>query len=217
MARKTLCIALLTFAFLSLLPADSSARTGKSKARPPSSRSVDMRLAFRDLWTDHSFWVRNVVMATKFGSEAAAKASEAQVMENTRKIADSFLPFYGRNGADRFFTLLTDQCSALKEYMAAAFTDSEDGRKAAIGSLEKTGEALSAFISSLNPYWSKAAITSALATHTAYHIIEIDRISGNDFSGEAETWKGMKDHTYILADLLAAGLAGRFPGRLPRP
>jgi len=34
-----------------------------------------------------------------------------------------------------------------------------------------------------------------------------------DYTQEAETWKGMKQHIYVVADALSQGLAAQFPDK----
>src|SRR5690606_9025907 len=57
----------------------------------PSSSSgkvTETREALRDLWSEHIFWVRNVVWALVGKQPKAAAVAEAQVVANARQIAD---------------------------------------------------------------------------------------------------------------------------------
>ena len=90
------------------------------RADDPISPS-DLQLAMRDLWTNHIFWVRSVVLAANRDDSGAATAAEAQVVENARAIADAVIPFYGQEGADGLFELLAGHWGGIKQYMEAAF------------------------------------------------------------------------------------------------
>ena len=49
----------------------------------------------RDLWINHVFWVRNVVVAGIAGDAVAQQAAEEQVVANAQSIAASIEPFCG--------------------------------------------------------------------------------------------------------------------------
>ncbi len=84
-------------------------------------KTIELRLALRDLWTGHIFWVRNVVLMTKFGDANGAKVADDMAVKNARAIADAIIPFYGKEAGDKLFTLLAGHYGAVKEYMTATF------------------------------------------------------------------------------------------------
>jgi hypothetical protein len=47
-------------------------------------KTVDLQLALRDLWAGHIFWVRNMVLTTKYNDADAAKVAEGKVVENAK-------------------------------------------------------------------------------------------------------------------------------------
>jgi hypothetical protein len=176
-------------------------------------KAVEMRLALRDLWTGHIFWVRNVVVTTKYGDAAAAKVAEGQVVDNARSIANAVIPYYGQEAADKLFGLLAGHYGAVKEYMNAAFEDKKEEQKTTVGKLEKNVDDMATFLSGANPNWPKSALISALATHVVHHVTQIDSINAKLYASEAQIWAVMKDHTNGLADVLAEGIVKQFPMR----
>ena len=84
-----------------------------------NAKTVGLKLALRDLWVGHIFWVRNEVLMTKLGNAEAAKVAGAQAVENAKAIANSIAPVYGQAAADKLFGLLAGHYGAVKEYMAA--------------------------------------------------------------------------------------------------
>lgn len=48
-------------------------------------------MTMRDLWVDHVFWVRNVVMASAAKNKKAQAEAEKQVVENAKRIANALL------------------------------------------------------------------------------------------------------------------------------
>ena len=123
MRLNTLKIAvMIAAAFLLLAPVQSFANEATSPQKVEQLHS-----ALRDLWLGHIFWVRNVVLETKYGDAEAAKAAEGQVVQDAREIADSISPYYGQGASDKLFALLAGHYGAVKEYMTATYSGSDYG------------------------------------------------------------------------------------------
>lgn len=184
------------------------------KGRPMAAmnaKTVDLQLALRDLWVGHIFWVRNVVLATSYQDSAAAKVAEDQVVANAKAIAGSIIPFYGKDASEKLFMLLAGHWGAIKGYMTADFGNDTAGRDEALKKLQANADEIAAFLSSANPNWPKAALSSALQAHGLHHVKQINAVKAKDFEAEAKTWTMMKDHIYIIADTLKTGLVKQFP------
>jgi len=209
MEKRILRLAILAFLVLGLtVPSLTFAEMKGPAVKPPSS--VGLRQALRDLWVGHIFWVRNVVLTTKFGDKEAAKVAEDQVVQNAKDIANSITPFYGKEASDKLFTLLAGHYGAVKDYMTAAFASNKDGMKAASDKINKNAEEIATFLSSANPNWPKQTLLGALVAHGGHHMAQIDAIQKNDFASEAKIWDGMKNHIYTIADVLADGIVKQF-------
>jgi hypothetical protein len=50
-----------------------------------------LKPALSDLWVGHIFWVRNVVLTTKYGEAEAAKVAEEQVVRKGKDLANSIV------------------------------------------------------------------------------------------------------------------------------
>jgi hypothetical protein len=181
---------------------------GAAAAMPSAG---ELRLTLRDLWTDHIFWVRNVILITKHGDAAAVKVAEEQAVQNAKDIAGSIVPYYGKEASDKIFGLFAGHLSAIKEYMTAAFAGKQEGKDAAVANLKKNADEIAVFLSSANPNWKKETLLSALVAHGGHHIAQINALAAGDFSAEAAVWHEMKKHVYTLADVLADGIVKQFP------
>lgn len=177
-----------------------------------ADKAVELRLAERDLWIGHIFWVRNVVLTTKLGEAAAAKVAEQQAVQNARTIADAVIPFYGKEAADKLFGLLAVHYGAIMEHMKAAFADDTEAEGVATKKMTKNAEDIAAFLNAANPKnWPKAALISVLTAHVGYHMAQIHAIHAKDFTSEAQTWEAMKNQIYVIADTLSEGIVKQFP------
>jgi hypothetical protein len=203
---RRLSSVLLFTLMLGLLISSPSFAAEKVRAGARAKRA-ELKMAFRDLWVGHIFWVRNVVLMTKFGDAGAAKIAEDQVVQNARDIANALVPFYGKEAGDKLFGLLAGHYGAVKEYMTAAFS----GKKAPMDNMMKNVGDIATFLSSANPNWKKDDLVSALTAHGGFHMAQIDAINGKDFASEAKTWNGMEKQIIGVADYLTDGLVKQFP------
>ncbi len=174
-------------------------------------KTVELKVDMRDLWAGHIFWVRNVVLATKYGDIEAAKVAEEKVVENAKAIAASIVPFYGKEAGDKLFGLLAGHYGAVKEYMTAAYAGNAGGKDAAIEKLKNNADEIATFLSSANPNWPKDTVRGLLLAHGAHHIAQIDQVNIRDYAAEAKTWDEMRKHIYVLADALTDGIVKQFP------
>jgi hypothetical protein len=204
---KAMSVALLALVFM--IPLSSSGNEGGKL----TAKSTELRLALRDLWVGHIFWIRDVAAATKYGNSGAAKVAEEQAVQNAKDIAASIIPFYGKEAGDKLFGLLAGHYGAVKEYMNAAFAGKKEDKTASIDKLNKNADEIATFLSSANPNWPKGTLLAALAAHGGHHVMQIDAIHAKDFLAEAKVWDVMKKHIYVIADVLADGIVKQFPGK----
>jgi hypothetical protein len=202
----------------SIILADSYS-FAKAKENPATwtPKATELRLAMRNLWEDHIFWVRNVVLTTKLGDTAAAKVEEEQVVKDAREIANAVIPYYGKDAGNKLFNLLAAHYGAVKDCMNAVYSGNKEAKNVAMDKMNKNADEIATFLSSANPNWPKAALLSALAAHAGYHMAEIDAINAKDFPSEAKTWGAMKAQVDGIADTLTEGLVKQFPQKFGEP
>ena len=86
------------------------------------SPALTTRLAERDLWVEHIFWIRNYALANQSADKKQAKVAADQVVDNATKIANSIAPLYGQPAADQLLKLLAGHWGAVKHYSAVSYT-----------------------------------------------------------------------------------------------
>jgi hypothetical protein len=211
MEKRLFKMAVLLFGVFIVLAAPYSFAKEKKGDIKFNHKTVELQLALRDLWVGHIFWVRNVVLATKYSDADAAKVAEDKVVENAKAIGDAIASIYGKEAGDKLFGLLAGHYGAVKGYMTAAFAGNADAKGAAVEKLKKNAEEIATFLSSANPNWPKQTLVGLLMAHGAHHIAQIDQVNIKDFSAEAKTSDDMKKHIYVIADALAGGIVKQFP------
>ncbi len=211
MKRNFFKVMVLALALSLLLAPSYSFAKGKKAGAKFSQKTCELKFALRDLWTGHIFWVRNVVLTTKYGDKDAAKTAEEQAVQNAKNLANSITPYYGKDASDKLFNLLAGHYGAIKDYMNASFGGDKKAEAAATDKLKKNAGDIATFLSSANPNWPKETVLSLLMAHGGHHVAQIDAINAKNYASEAQTWDAMKKNVYVIADALADGIVKQFP------
>ncbi|AWY39641.1 hypothetical protein DKY63_06880 [Pseudomonas putida] len=177
------------------------------------SAALTTRLALRDLWGEHIFWIRTYAQANQAGDQKQAKVAADQVVANATQIANSIAPLYGQPAADQLLKLLAGHWGAVKHYSDATVAKDAKGKQAAVTDLTSNAKAIAAFLAKANPNLPEATLVNMLAAHGGHHIAQIDEFAAHNYAGEAKTWDMMREHILALADALTAALVKQFPDK----
>jgi hypothetical protein len=173
----------------------------------------ETRMALRDLWVEHAFWIRSYVLATHAGDETQGKVAEAEVVTNAKALAAAIKPFYGEAAADGLLKLLAGHWSAVRDYHIAQANHAHPSRDKAGQAITANAHEIARFLSGANPYLPEDAVFGLLAAHGAHHIAQSNQVASNDFRSEAQTWHAMRKHMLTIADTIAGALVKQFPER----
>lgn len=216
-ALPLLAALLLAAAPLTAHAAGAPAADKEMAAAPAATASpekvAETKAALRDLWIDHIFWVRNVVVARADKNKAAEDEAEKSVVANAHSIADTVGSFYGKEAGDGLFKLLAGHYGAIKAYLDASVAKDKGKQDAATKQLLDNADAIATFLSGANPNLPKDTLLSLLQAHGGHHMTQINQLLAKDYAGEAKTWDDMAHHMYTIADALVDGIAKQFPDK----
>lgn len=184
-----------------------------SQAVGHQAKVAETKAVLRDLWLGHILSIRNVAVATMDKNAAARSAAEADVVANAQQIARTIEPFYGKPAADQLFTLLAGHYQGIREHLDATVAGSANQQDAAVKALTANAAEIATFLSSANPNLPKDTVMGLLMAHAAHHVTQFQQLKDGEYTREAETWKGMKQHIYVVADALTQALAAQFPAK----
>lgn len=203
-----LSVATVACAHTTDAPAHAASQAASHQAKVAETKAV-----LRDLWLGHILSIRNVAVATMDKNAAARNAAEADVVANAQQIARSIEPFYGKPAADQLFTLLAGHYQGIREHLDATVAGSASQQEAAVKALTANAAEIATFLSGANPNLSKDTVMGLLMAHAAHHLTQFQQLKDGEYAREAETWKGMKQHIYVVADALTQALAAQFPSQ----
>lgn len=207
-------IAALLLLALCAQPAWSqSYSTSTPAAKPAESAALTTRMALRDLWVEHIFWVRNYAVANQAGNARQAEVAANEVVSDATRIANSIAPLYGQPAADQLFKLLAGHWGAIKHYSDVTVGKDKQGQRAAVDELTRNAKAIAAFLAKANPNLPEPTLLTLLSAHGGHHVAQIDQLAAGDYAAEARTWGMMREHILTLSDALAAALVKQFPDK----
>ncbi|MFJ4193060.1 hypothetical protein [Pseudomonas sp. NPDC089534] len=195
------------------------AQPALSQTAPPPAPAADAsaalttRLALRDLWVEHIFWIRDYATANQAGNRKQADVAAKEVVANATAIAGSIAPLYGQPAAEQLLKLLAGHWGAVKHYSDATVAKDASGKQAAVAELTANAKSLAAFLAKANPYLPEPTLNALLSAHGGHHVAQIDQLAAADYAGEAQTWQMMREHILNLADALTGALIKQFPDK----
>ena len=210
---RALSVLVLTLSPIACAHSADSPSTATSQTAAHPVKLAETKAVLRDLWLGHILSIRNVAVATMDKNASARSVAEAGVLANAEQIARSIEPFYGKPAADKLFTLLAGHYQGIREHLDATVAGSASQQEAAVKVLTANAAEISTFLSSANPNLPKDTVMGLLMAHAAHHLTQFQQLKDGEYAREAETWKGMKQHIYVVSDALTQALATQFPAK----
>ena len=203
-------MAMLVLALVGLVGCDYEAQTVRG-ANPV--RVAEMKQTLRDLWLGHIYWVQHAVLNGGTNSPRKRDAVEKEVDANTKQLSNMIKPFYGEAASQKLFSLLDINIGAVREYSQATVAGDKHGQDAALARLGSNADDIAEFLSHLNPYLQKENVRGLVAAHGAHHVLQINLYKRKDYAQLQETWPMMRQHVYLIADILTTALVKQFPSQ----
>jgi hypothetical protein len=175
---------------------------------------LETKMALRDLWVEHVFWIRSYVLATHAHDSAQSKVAEQEVVSNAKALAGTITPFYGQAASDGLLKLLAGHWGAVRDYNTATLAKSKSDQDQAVANITSNAHEIAKFLSGANPNLPEEAVFGLLSSHGGHHVAQINQVASGDFKDEASTWHAMRHHMWVISDAIADALAKQFPTRL---
>jgi hypothetical protein len=171
-----------------------------------------LRQDMRKLWSDHVFWTRDyaaAAIANQPDQDAAAK----RLLKNQEDIGNAMAQYYGREAGDKVTALLKDHILIAIDLIKAAKNHDDNKFSEADRRWDRNGEDIATFLSSANPFWSKAALTDMMRMHLSTTKNEVTARLNKDWEGDVRAFDAVYDHILKMSDALSDGIIKQFPER----
>jgi len=180
-----------------------------------SKSELDLRNYLRMLWEEHIAWTRMAIIST------AANLPDqdlvvGRLLQNAPDMAAALKPFYGNEKADKFGKLIKDHLVIASQLVNAAKIGDTKAAAAAEKKWYDNADEIASFLSSINPYWSKQALTEMLYDHLALTKTEAVSRLKNDYATDIATYDKIEKQALKMADALSEGIVKQFPEKFKR-
>ncbi len=179
---------------------------------PNSSKSLNLELAMRKLWSDHVFWTRDYIItavADMPDKDAAAK----RLLKNQDDIGNAIVPFYGKQAGAKLTELLKQHILIAVDVVEAAKANAKQKLADADKKWHENAVEIAEFLSSANPHWSKNEWVSMLNMHLKLTTEEAVARIKKQWSADVQAFDKIYDQALGMADALSIGVIKQFPDK----
>ena len=184
--------------------------TDHKMAVTPSA--LALRQDMRKLWTDHTVWTRDYIIAA-VGDQPDAQAAAGRLMKNQEDIGAAVASYYGKPAGDQLTTLLKEHISIAVDLIKAAKAGDKTAQGAADAKWKKNAESIADFLSKANPNWPRATLVDMMNKHLSTTTDEVVARLTKNWDADVRAWDAVYSHILMMADALSDGIIKQFPAK----
>jgi len=177
-----------------------------------ASSATTLRQDMRKLWTDHTVWTRDYIIAA-IGDQPDASTAANRLMKNQEDIGEAVANYYGKTAGDKLTSLLKEHISIAVDLIKAAKAGDKAGQQQADGRWQKNAVDIADFLSKANPNWPKAALVDLMKTHLSTTTNEVVARLNKNWDEDVRAWDAVYNHILMMSDALSDGIIKQFPDK----
>ena len=171
-----------------------------------------VRLALRNLWSEHIIWTHQYIVAAVAGTpdvDAAAK----RLLRNQDDIGQAIVPYYGEEAATALAGFLRDHILIAVDLVAAAKSGDNDAFAVHDRRWSDNVIQIADFLSTANPHWGKQDVLDLLNLHLKLtKESAVARLTA-DWDADVRALDEIFTEAMVIADTLYDGIVAQFPDR----
>jgi hypothetical protein len=216
MKRMTIVLSLGILASTGLAPALATralAADAKAAAGAPTISATQLRNGMRKLWSEHVMYTRNFIISALAGLPDLPVVT-TRLLQNQDDIGNAIKPIYGDEAGKKLAAMLRDHILIASDLVKAA----KAGENKVVDVDQKkwraNADAIAAFLSGVNPSWSKSTLTDLLYKHldlTTYQVLARVKM---DWPADVQAYDAGYAHMLLFADVISNGAIKQNPKRI---
>jgi len=213
------CLKLVSVAVLLawLVPGVATAQREDQAKRPVATTgrgtaAADLKMSMRKLWTDHTVWTRDYIIAA-VDDKPDAMAAANRLMKNQEDIGKAIAGYYGAAAGQQLTTLLKEHISIAVDLIKAAKTGNATAQKQADDKWQQNAVDIATFLSKANPNWPRATLIDMMKTHLSTTTNEVVARLKHDWDGDVRAYDAVYEHILMMSDALSDGIVKQFPDK----
>lgn len=171
----------------------------------------ELRVEMRQLWADHMEWTYSTVDAF-FHDEAGLDAKLTRLLLNQEHIGTSMKPYFGETLGEELTVLLTEHITDAVPVLSAAEQGDDAALAAALDDWYENAQEVGDHFASMNPqFWGQTELRDIWKTHISQTVTYSVDLLLLDLDKAVLDYQEAYDHMMGLSDILAKGIAEKFP------
>ena len=183
-------------------------------AAPVSAEHVDkatqLHQDMRKLWTDHTVWTRDYIIAA-VDDKPDATAAANRLMKNQEDIGNAVAVYYGAAAGQQLSSLLKQHIAIAVDLIKAAKAGDQAAQKLANDKWQQNAGDIATFLSKANPNWPNAVLVNMTKMHLATTTDEVVARLKHDWDADVRAYDAVYNHILMMADALSDGIVKQFP------
>jgi hypothetical protein len=197
-----------------------------------------VRLALRQLWTDHIQWTRGYIieavdqslsthvadvaysqigdLATALGAidlRSPTDAAAVRLLKNQEDIGDAIKPYYGDDAGNGLTRLLKEHIVIAVGLVENAKSGDQDAFAQNDKKWDDNIREIARFLAGANPAWPEADVYDLLNQHLQLTKGEVTARLTKDWAADVKASDDLLAEAMVIADTLYDGLVAQFPDR----
>jgi hypothetical protein len=202
---------------VSLVPGASAAQRegrakGVAKNAAHSTAAADLKTTMRKLWTDHTVWTRDYIVAA-VDDKPDAMAAANRLMKNQEDIGNAIAGYYGAAAGQQLTSLLKQHISIAVDLIKAAKANNATAQKQADDKWQQNAVEIATFLSKANPNWPQATLVDMMKMHLSTTTNEVVARLKHDYDADVRAYDAVYDHILMMSDALSDGIVKQFPDK----
>ena len=181
-----------------------------SVAAEPVDKGTQLRQTMRKLWTDHTVWTRDYIVAA-VDDRPDAPAAADRLMKNQEDIGNAVAAYYGQAAGQQITSLLKQHIAIAVDLIKAAKAGDQKAQTAANEKWQQNAGDIATFLSKANPNWPKDVLVSMMKMHLTTTADEVVARLKHDWDGDVRAYDAVYNHILMMADALSDGIMKQFP------
>jgi len=199
-----------------------------------------VRVALRQLWSDHVVWTRLYIieavdrapisaelvpaagnpigdLTTALGGgvpiKSAADAAAVRLLKNQEDIGDAIKPYYGAGAGDQLTKLLKEHIVIAVNLVENAKAGDNDTFAVNDKKWDDNIRQIASLLAGANPAWPEADVYDLLGQHLALTKGEVVARIQKNWAADVKAFDDIYAEAMVIADTLYHGLTAQFPDR----
>ena len=166
----------------------------------------------RKLWTDHTVWTRDYIIAA-VGDQPDATAAANRLMKNQEDIGAAIASYYGKPAGDKLTALLKEHISIAVDIIKFSKAGDKASQTQADTKWKKNADDIADFLSKANPNWPKATLVDMMNKHLSTTTDEVVARLTKNWDADVRAYDAVYNHILMMADALSDGIVKQFPAK----